>query len=73
MDQRRHRRLGIVERGLGLWWEVILIDFELSWALTKLRLASSNEQPQSFLGRLDGKSRSVAIWVRDEEAGRQSF
>ncbi|GMQ06247.1 hypothetical protein CsSME_00050903 [Camellia sinensis var. sinensis] len=49
VDQRGHRCLGIVECGSGLRREVILVGFEV------------NVRTQSFLGHLDGRSRSVVI------------
>ncbi|KAF5961585.1 hypothetical protein HYC85_002794 [Camellia sinensis] len=72
VDQKGASAVGYCGAWLKPRQEVILVSFEVSWVLTKLRLASSDERTQS-LGRLNGKSRSVAIWVRDEEAGRQSF
>ncbi|KAI8031202.1 hypothetical protein LOK49_LG01G04259 [Camellia lanceoleosa] len=68
-----HRCLSIVERGQGLRREVRLVGFEVRWIGEKMRCASRNQGRQSFAGRLEGKRRSVAIWIRIEGDGSSSF
>lgn len=71
-DHRGHRQLSIVERGQGLRREVVLSGFEVQWTARKLRTASRMSDRYSFLGRLEGKGRSVATWLLGEDNGGSS-
>ncbi|CAL5326274.1 unnamed protein product [Camellia sinensis] len=68
-----HRCLGIVERGSELRREVILVGFEVASIVKKLREASYPIRTPSFLGRLDRKCRSVAVWIHGEKDGGVSL
>lgn len=68
-DRRGHRQLSIVERGQGLRREVMLLGFEVQWTILKLKTPSRVADRPSFLGRIEGKGRSVVTWLRGEDNG----
>lgn len=65
--------ISIVEKGQGLRRAVVLIGHEARWIVAKMRAASTAPDSLRFLGHLHGGSRSVAMWVREEEGGGSSF
>ncbi|CAL5419060.1 unnamed protein product [Camellia sinensis] len=65
--------LAMGRKGQGLRRAVLLVGFEVCWLVAKLRKASLDPRALQFLGRLNGGSRSVAVWGRGEEEGGSSI
>ncbi|THG19744.1 hypothetical protein TEA_003209 [Camellia sinensis var. sinensis] len=73
VDQRGCRRLAIVERGQGLWREVVLVGYKVRWIVSKLKEALCHPERPSFLGLLEGLRQSGAVWSRGEEGSGSLF
>ncbi|GMP24454.1 hypothetical protein CsSME_00001717 [Camellia sinensis var. sinensis] len=69
VDKIGRCQIAIVERGLGLRREVVLIGNEIQWLVSRMQLAMKYGEHVSFLGCLQGGPRSMAWWLREDEDG----